>query len=364
MYAARAKDSQRLLLERKALIGRVIAALAHDFNNTLFTIQCVTDVMLLDASSSDCSRADLEAIRQATQHGSLLTRQLVTLSKPSPVAVEPVNLCEVLTAIEPTLQRMLGPQHPLQIRTSAASLRVLTDPAIVQQLLLHAVLAAQPPAVDGGSLTITLADQCAETMPATRYPKPTEVPRVSMTIGSSVGNDAWQFDASADLDHLLEMLAAIGAQADYQCTHIQLRFAQVEPAAPCLPDEPALQVCNLAATLLIVEDEDVQRHATARMLTRLGFRVIEANCHRRAVELLAEMGKSISVLLTDVILPDGDGVSLNDMLRAKNRDAKTIFVSGHGPDIVRKYGFVGDNFYYLQKPHRMSELCALLHRVS
>lgn len=96
---------------------------------------------------------------------------------------------------------------------------------------------------------------------------------------------------------------------------------------------------RLPETILVVEDEDTVRRVTARLLERLGYRVITAASAEEALHLHERTAASFSLVLTDVVMPGLTGIELADVLRQREPDIRILFMSGypsrdlgHSPD--------------------------------
>ena len=105
-------------------------------------------------------------------------------------------------------------------------------------------------------------------------------------------------------------------------------------------------------TLLVVDDDSLVRVLLARALSREGYRVIQA---ASAVEALASMNEQVTLVLTDVLMPEVSGVALAQSLRAKRPGLPVLFFSGdHSPpaDVREAEGTTA----FLPKPFTTLEL--------
>ena len=105
--------------------------------------------------------------------------------------------------------------------------------------------------------------------------------------------------------------------------------------------------------LLLVEDDTVLRGGLTELFTREGYSVVEASSAHEAREKLTE---SISAIVLDVGLPDGDGVSLCREWRASGEQKPIIFLTAKDEefDVVRALDSGGND--YVTKPFRIQEL--------
>ena len=112
-------------------------------------------------------------------------------------------------------------------------------------------------------------------------------------------------------------------------------------------------------TVLYVEDEPLVQRSTSRILRHLNRHrdlvLLEVDCIKHAKELL--LCHDISMILCDIMLPDGTGVELHQWITQKAPRYKDFFIfySGYttGPllDYVR-----GTTCAFIQKPFSLTEL--------
>jgi len=117
--------------------------------------------------------------------------------------------------------------------------------------------------------------------------------------------------------------------------------------------------------LLLLEDDISLIDGLAYSLEKNGFEVEVAGTIKEAEELLV-MDRDYALLLFDVTLPDGNGISLCERLRAAGDRTPVIFLtaSDEETNVIRGLDCGGDD--YITKPFRLGELCsrirALLRR--
>jgi CheY-like chemotaxis protein len=81
--------------------------------------------------------------------------------------------------------------------------------------------------------------------------------------------------------------------------------------------------------ILLVDDDEPYREATATMLRSAGYAVQTAPDYRLALEIL-EGDEPVDLLLTDVVMPDRvNGLALSRMARMRQLDLRVIYVSGY-----------------------------------
>ena len=109
-----------------------------------------------------------------------------------------------------------------------------------------------------------------------------------------------------------------------------------------------------AATILLVDDDEVLSQVLRRVLTREGYRVVEAGSVAQALELTREDKPQLGLL--DLSLPDGDGMELATKLRAQGVDCPLILVTAY-PLRLRDQPELSNSFArVLTKPLNLQDL--------
>ena len=81
-------------------------------------------------------------------------------------------------------------------------------------------------------------------------------------------------------------------------------------------------------TVLVVDDEDLVCRLVRDILGREGFRVLTANAPKEAIQILDSHHAPIDLLVTDIIMPDMNGVELAERLTEARPDLRVLFISG------------------------------------
>jgi CheY-like chemotaxis protein len=114
-------------------------------------------------------------------------------------------------------------------------------------------------------------------------------------------------------------------------------------------------------TILLVEDESSLCALVQRVLTRLGYRVLEASTSFTALEVWKHSRNDIHLLLTDLILPDGmNGKELARQLLQDNPKLKVIYTSGYSADIAGKNFPLLEGVNFLSKPFEAHKLAQIV----
>jgi two-component system, NtrC family, response regulator PilR len=102
------------------------------------------------------------------------------------------------------------------------------------------------------------------------------------------------------------------------------------------------------ASVLVVEDNDLERQITAETLREEGFAVEEAAVGKRAMELLGL--SRFDVVLTDLMMPGMSGDELLAKVHVAYPSAQVVVLTAHGTIDSAVQAMKNGAFYYLAKP--------------
>jgi CheY-like chemotaxis protein len=113
------------------------------------------------------------------------------------------------------------------------------------------------------------------------------------------------------------------------------------------------------AIILVVDDDDAFRSMLRRTLQRAGYDVVEATDGKAALEALS--GAMVDLVITDIVMPNMEGIETIRALRRSYPQLKIIAMSGGGRlkpegylDVAKLFGA----FRVLRKPFESEELLA------
>jgi DNA-binding response OmpR family regulator len=105
------------------------------------------------------------------------------------------------------------------------------------------------------------------------------------------------------------------------------------------------------ATILVVDDEQIDLELAAYILTRKGHTVLGAGDYFQAIDIFREHPEPVDVLVADVAIPDKNGCELAKYLLDIKPDLAVLFVSGSvGTEVCKQYGIEVGALHFLSKP--------------
>ncbi len=116
-------------------------------------------------------------------------------------------------------------------------------------------------------------------------------------------------------------------------------------------------------TILVVEDNHEVRKVTGRILRMQGYRVLEASNPNTAFSTCNEREGHISLMITDVVMPEINGPELAKRLMSLYPKMKVLYMSGYAKNFISHQGILEKGIEYIQKPFTVNELAKKVREV-
>jgi two-component system cell cycle sensor histidine kinase/response regulator CckA len=370
--------TERLELERELreaqkleAIGRLAGGIAHDFNNLLTVIGGYGELIAHGLAADDPLREDAEAIRQAAQRASELTRRLLAFSGRAVVEPRVLDPNEVVTGLLPTVQELVGREVEIGSDLDPAAGRVQIDQGQLEQVILNLAVNARDSMPHGGRLTVSTAPASLE--PDERHliaVPPGPYVRLSVSDTGDGVDDATREDlfepfstgndpgpgvglGLATVRRIVEesggTIALDSASAAGTTFHVFLPVAGEEEAPPSSAPTSSAGGGG-GETVLVVDDEALVRDLARRALEEHGYVVLVASGGAEALELYGARDGRIDLLLTDVVMPGVNGRELAELLTSRQPSIATLFMTGYTEDALLRHGLEQANVRLIHKP--------------
>jgi PAS domain S-box-containing protein len=365
-------------VQRVEAVGRLAGGVAHHFNNLLTVINGYASLLMKRISVGDPLHEDAAEIRKAGERAAQLTRQLLAFNRRHVPDRKVVDVNKVVSEMKPMLAPLFGELVRFDVDLRAEPATVWADPGQIEDIVLNLAVNARDAMPSGGSFTLATANQVVDA-PDVRYPAMRPGPYVALVAadtGCGIASDVLDhifepFFTTKDVDQgtglglstVHEIVTQNGGRVEvHSAVGRGSRFAvllpSVEIAAAAEPAAPVRDVRRGRETILVVEDDEAVRTFLAETLRQSGYRVLEAPDGRAAVDLSARYPGSISLLLSDVIMPEMGGPEVARTLVASRPKMRVLFLTGYSgygdPRAEVSHGAVD----VLEKPVTFDELVA------
>lgn len=333
-------------------LGQLTGGVAHDFNNLLTPITGALDLLQRKYGESDPRSGRLLAnALQAADRAKTLLQRLLGFARRQALRTEAVEIAALLAGMRELIDSSVGPTIEVKLRCSADMQPALIDPNQLELAILNLAVNARDAMPKGGPLTI-LAEEVAMGPGSDPRLKPGFYVRLSV-IDAGCGMDEATaakaiepFYSTKEFGHGtglgLSMVHGLAAQLGGgfaltsklgQGTRIDLYLPVAQGGAAAEPrrsSDPGRSV-GRRLSVLLVDDEDIVRTATAEMIRDLGHDVTEVESGAEALQRLRE-GLAAEVVVTDYMMPAMDGGALAEALRKCRPEIPILLITGYtGP---------------------------------
>ena len=133
-------------------------------------------------------------------------------------------------------------------------------------------------------------------------------------------------------------------------THPLIAPSRTPEADAAVTPDPEPDALPAPGLVLVVDDDDLVRWGTARKLRRAGYEVLEAAGADEALICMQEHGASVSLVLSDVIMPKQTGYELCQAVNTRWPETQILLLSGYTPVAMDRHGIQRTGYALLQKP--------------
>ncbi|WP_267380565.1 MULTISPECIES: hybrid sensor histidine kinase/response regulator [unclassified Sphingomonas] len=363
-------DAQLAQAQKMDAIGQLTGGVAHDFNNLLTPIVGSLDLLRRRHKDDEKTQRMVGGALQAAERAATLTQRLLAFARKQALQPRAVDVGALIDGIVDLVRRSLGPTIAvvLEVPRHLPSARV--DPNQLELALLNLAINARDAMPGGGRLLLSVAEVAVDernplNLKGGRYVRliaednGTGMDRATLAratepffstkgVGKGTGLGlSMVHGLAAQSGGILHLRSEPGAG-----TAVELWLPatdEVANDAARKASDPA--PARRAARILLVDDEELVRSATADMLRDLGYVVVEVGSASQALSALRS-GIEADVLVSDYLMPGMTGGELIGELRSIGMRIPTLLVTGYaatGEDVP-------DDVVRLGKPFRQVDL--------
>ena len=359
--------------QKMEAVARLAGGVAHDFNNLLGVITGYAELLMRQLPEESPYRQRLERILKASDRAAVLTQQLLAFGRRQVLQPKVLMLTSVVTEVKEMLRHVIREDIEIVTRCAPDLWPVLADPSQIEQVLVNLAINARDAMPDGGRLTFDLTNAAEVTFAPNGSGNGARGPHVVLAV-SDTGHGMEEKTLSRLFEPFFTTkesgkgtglgLATVYGIVRQSGGHIEVEsepgrgstFRVYLPRAAAVTqqafasrgaeaDQAAL---HGSETILLVEDEEALRLVLSETLGEAGYTVLSASSCIAAVALARAHAGPIQVLLTDVIMPEMNGLALVERIRSVRPDVTVLFMSGYTDDVLGQV--LDPGVHFIQKP--------------
>ena len=356
--------------QKMEAVGRLAGGVAHDLNNLLTPI--LGNAELLGDFTEDVEDAfDFVAdIKAAAVRARDLVAELLTFSRKRDIRLEVLDLNEVLGGFRRLLQQATRRDIALTFQFCEESLALLADSSLLERVIMNLVVNSQDSMPTGGRIFVE-TEMLVGGQPDrpgwallkvrdTGVGIPKEIVNKifepffttkTATAGTGLGL-ATVYNIVQRLGGAIDVSSALGEGTEFQI-RFPLSTRQVSP--PPLP-AGEVQTSLGSERVAVVEDEPLVRQIVTHSLRQLNYEVLIYESPLDCLHDLLENDRAVELLVTDVMMPEMNGVELHRALKKQRPQLRTLFMSAYSEQVLADDMQLKLQSDFIQKPFLPREL--------
>jgi PAS domain S-box-containing protein len=372
--------------QKMEAIGQLAGGIAHDFNNLLTIIKGYSQLSLMGLKEGNALKVNIEQIEKAANRAAELTSRILAFSRHQMMEMKVLNLNTIVKNLNEMLHRMIGENIELMTHLREDLRRVKTDHGQIEQVIMNLAVNAKDAMPHGGKLTIETANVDLDEEYARNHVAVTPGRYVMLAVSDTGVGMTPEIKEKVFEPFFTTKKKGEGTGLGLSTVYGIVKqssgniWVYSEPGKgttfkiylPCV-DEPLDEIRKEGVvreglprgseTILVVEDEEVVRKLTVRILQEQGYRVLEGGQGTDAFPIADEHEGQIHLLLTDVVMPKMSGKELAGRIASLRPGIKVLYMSGYTDNAIAHHGIFDKGINFIQKPFTVDGLVRKVREV-
>ncbi|RJQ55475.1 MAG: response regulator [Nitrospiraceae bacterium] len=367
------KQLERQLLQAQKMeaVGQLAGGVAHDFNNILSAIISYSFLLRNRLKEEDASKDTIDKILFLADRASRITKGLLDFGRKQNFEFLPVKLNDIIRNLEKLLVRFAGEDVEFRTGLSDRDPGIIADTTRIEQVIINLVTNARDSMPDGGILTVetdiaeiddnfrksrgfgeagiyamlsvrdTGAGMDEETRRRIFDPFfTTKGPDKGTGLGLSV-----TYSIVKQHNGYITVDSEPGKGATFRIYFPAIRMSSSMGKSSNIPD-----IMGKSETILLAEDEKDVRNSMKRILEEFGYKVIEAEDGKDAIEKFFVSKDEVRLLVIDAVMPGKKGREVFEEVKKMKPGIRAIITSGYSEEFLQRKNILDGPVTFLSKP--------------
>jgi len=378
-------EAQLRQAQKMEAIGTLAGGIAHDFNNILAAMFGYGSLLQESLAENAPAQEDLAQILKAANRAKDLVQQILTFSRQREQKRQVIRLDSIITEAMKFLRASLPAEIKIEVNLADDAPAVLADPTQIYQVTMNLATNALH-AMEGrpGRLTVYLNAFAPDEQFIRAHPELRPINYTRLTVA-----DTGQGMSAATVEHIFEPFFTtkpIGKGTGLGLSVVH-GIVQSYEGAITVDSQPGqgttfclyfpAQTCATALTdaatgnfspghgekILLTDDESALTAMYQRLLEHLNYQVTVSNSARETVSLCRENAAQFDLAITDLTMPEMNGIEVARQIHALRPNLPIILASGSTVNLSRKNLREAGICELLEKPASMHTLADLVQSV-
>jgi signal transduction histidine kinase/CheY-like chemotaxis protein len=354
-------------VQKLETLGQLTGGVAHDFNNLLTPITGALDILYKQYGDKDArSGRLLSNALKAADRARTLVQRLLGFARRQTLQTDAIDIVRLVSGMRDLIASSVGPTIEIAIEPQPDLPLAIADPNQLELAILNlcvnardampaskvAAKAGTVPMLAPGDYVLLSVSDDGQGMSSETLSRAIEPFYSTKEIGRGTGLGlSMVHGLAAQLGGGFGISSQLGKGTRVD---IYLPIAARDAAEVSAPGAATAGSLGRTLRLLLVDDEDLVRFATAELIRELGHKVTDVSSGSDALELLAK-DLNVDAVITDYKMPRMDGAELARRIHETHPSLPVLIITG--------YTGVSDatlNLPRLAKPFGQAEIAAAL----
>jgi len=378
-------EQQILQIQRLESVGHLAGGIAHDFNNLLTIIEGNTE-LIYDLQNGDSQLADhTKAIMDAADRAAKLTRQLLLFSRHETMNIRTLNFNKYIPEIINLVRPQLNSKITFNYRIDSDLFPLECDISNIQQAILNLCINADEAMPKGGQLNLIIENTSINKNESDFIydSNPGNYIRIQVEdtgVGIPKEEIRQLFDPfyttkETGKGHGMGLSVVYGivrkhkgwinvySEPDHGTVFTIYLPASVYSEQKIGQANNSKILSGNGERILVIEDDHGISNFCRISLEKYGYRVDEADTCKTAAEIFESKNGNYDLILSDVILPDGNGFETALELKKANPSVILIATSGYSEERSNHRKIMDQGYSFIQKPFKIKTLVNTIHKL-
>ncbi len=382
-----AANAQLRQLQKMEAVGQLTGGIAHDFNNMLAIVIGSLDLAHRRLTTDPArALACIDNAQEGARRAATLTARLLAFSRQQPLEPEVLDPNKLVGGMSELLRRTIGEDIHIETVLAGGVWRTHADAGQLENALLNLCVNARDAMPDGGYLTIETSNAHLDDAYAATHTEVEAGQYVLLSVtDTGMGMPPEVVERAFDpfyttkgpgrgtglgLSQVFGFVKQSGGHIKVysepgQGTTVKLYLPRHSGADAMVRPEltPAERPAGGSGEIILVAEDDIAvRQMSVDALRELGYTVVQAENAAQALQHL-ELQPQVSLLFTDIVMPDMNGRRLADAALQKRPDLKVLFTTGYSHNAVIHNGALDRGVAFLPKPFSLDALARKIRQV-
>jgi len=366
--------------QKMEAVARVAARIAGEFGSLFSVIGKQTGVMLSRLQLGDPLRASADELFKMGEKAAMLTAQLIALNLDDRQVRQVLSVHSVVADLHSTIRSLLPAPIELAVQLDTSVAYAEVDREGLENVLFQLVVNARDAMPSGGELSIEVktVEGISKSVRSSALGKknPQVLIQISDTgAGMNLDTQARMFEpffSTKETNIGLGLTAVYGVVKQNggivevgskpgQGTVVRVFF----PAVPAPTAQegviPKTMLARGDETILLVEEDEIERKLALSALQRHKYHVLEAASSVEALMLTQHYKGIVHLAVSPLVMPEIGGRELARRLLSQHPSMKALFVSSYDDETIQHHRI--NRRFALQHPYRQAGLIEKVREV-